>query len=164
MALEPCVVRQVRGRLVVEVDDRTEIDGGAIDLLVLAELLVTSLQVGKIEATQHLGALDRLRIVHSGRDQVIDIDVLELKCLEHIGAARMQDLGDQRLIALPVEFRPDGARRGRDLAQGHGGGENLDEECFHLTLRWLRETQFQTAGFGQLQPGVDMVTSGVNLS
>src|SRR6516225_4505116 len=63
--LELGVIRQVRRRLVVEVDDRTEIDGGAIDLLVLAELLIASLQVGKIYATQHLGALDRLRIVHS---------------------------------------------------------------------------------------------------
>jgi hypothetical protein len=49
-----------------------------------------------------------------------------------MGAARMQDLFDLRLIALPVEFRPDGAGHGHHLAQGQGGGENLDEERFHL--------------------------------
>jgi hypothetical protein len=52
------------------------------------------------------------------------------------------DLGDLRLIALPVEFRLDGAWRGHHLAQGQGGGENLDEERFHLTLH-LRKTRTQ---------------------
>jgi hypothetical protein len=93
------VIRQVCSRLIVEVDNRTEIDSGLIDPLVLAELLVASLQVGKIDATQHLGTLDRLRILHCRCDQVIDIDVLELKCLEHMGTARIQDLSDLRARA-----------------------------------------------------------------
>jgi hypothetical protein len=59
-----------------------------------------------------------------------------------MGAARTQGLFDLRLIALPVELRPDGAWRGHDLAQGQGGGENLDKERFHLTLH-LRKTHTQ---------------------
>jgi hypothetical protein len=113
---KPGVVRQVRRRLVEEVDDCTEIDDRAVDLFVLAKLPVSALQVGQLDATKHLGSLDRLRVVHGGRDQVIDIDVLHLKHLEHVDAARMQDIGDQRRIALPVEFRPHGTWRGHDLA------------------------------------------------
>ena len=52
--LELVVVGQVRGRLVVEIDDVTEIDGRPLDLLVLAELPVGGLQIGKIDAAQRL--------------------------------------------------------------------------------------------------------------
>jgi hypothetical protein len=66
--------------------------------------------------------------VHGGRDQVVDIDVLELERLEHVGAARMQDLRDLRLIPLAVEFGLHGVGGRRHLAQGKSGGEQFDEE------------------------------------
>ena len=98
------MVRQIRRRLVVKIDHVAEIDGGTIDLLALAELPVGRLKIGEIDAPQHLGSGDRLRIVHGGRDQVVDIDVLELERFEHVRAARMQDLRDLRLVPLAVEF------------------------------------------------------------
>ena len=33
---------------------------------------------------------DRLRIVHGGRDQLVEIDVLDVEGLAHMGAARAQ--------------------------------------------------------------------------
>ena len=134
-ALEPGVVRQVRSRLVVEFDDVAEIDGGSGHRLVLAELPIGRLQVGQIDAAQRLAAADRLRVVHGGRDQVVDVDVLDLEHLEHVRAAGVKELRDLRLIPVAVELRLHGVGRRHHLAQREGGGEYLDENCFHRTLR-----------------------------
>ena len=103
-ALEFVVVRQIRHRLIVEIDDVAEIDGRLCHRLVLAELLIPRLQIGKIDAAQRLAPADGLRIVHRGRDQFIDIDVFELERLEHVDAARVQEPCDLRLIPVTVEF------------------------------------------------------------
>jgi hypothetical protein len=132
-ALELAVVWQVRGRLIVEVDDVAEIDGGLGDRLVLAELPIGRLEIGNIDAPQCLACADRLRIVHGGRDQVVDIDVFDLERLDHVGAAGVEQLRDLRLIAVAVKLRLHGIRRRHHLTQGEGGGEYLDEERFHRT-------------------------------
>ncbi len=54
-------------------------------------------------------------------------------------AARMQELHHLGLILDAVELGLDLIRRGRHLAQGERGGENLDEEGVHwggVTGRW----------------------------
>jgi hypothetical protein len=132
-AFEPAMIRQVGRRLVVEVDDLAEIDGGSRDRLVLAELAVGRLQVGEIDPAQRLAPADRLRIFHGGRDQVVDIDVLELERLDHVGAAGMEELRDLRLIPDAVELRFHGIRRGHHLTERKGGGEYLEEKRFHRT-------------------------------
>jgi hypothetical protein len=68
------VVRQVRSRLVVEIDDVAKVDGRR-RRLVLAELPIGRLQIGHVDAPQRLASADRLRIVHGGRNQVVDIGV-----------------------------------------------------------------------------------------
>jgi hypothetical protein len=77
-----------------------DLDPGVCDLAPTS----MRLQISKVDAAQHLGPRDRLRVVHGGRDQVVDIDVVELEHLEHVGATRMQDLGDLRPIPLAVEL------------------------------------------------------------
>jgi hypothetical protein len=68
---------------------------------------------------------------HGGRDQVVDIDVLELERLDHVGAAGMEQPRDLRLIPDAVELRFHGAGRGHHLTESEGGGEDLEEERFH---------------------------------
>ncbi len=58
-ALEFGVIGQIGGRLVVEVDDVAEIHGRHRDFLVLAELPVGSLQIGKIDPVKNLALGDR---------------------------------------------------------------------------------------------------------
>jgi hypothetical protein len=145
--LELVVVRQVRRGLVVEIDDVAEIDDWTIDRVSLAELPVRRVQIGEVDTAQHLGPGDRLRIVHCSRDQVVDIDVVEFERLEHVGATRMQDLGDLRLIPLAVELGLHGVGGRRHLAQRERGGEQFDEERFHslaavnLTTSVARRTE-----------------------
>jgi hypothetical protein len=47
----------------------------------------------------------------------------------------MQDPRNVRLIPVAVELGLHGVRRGRHLAQGQGGGEYLEQECFHEILQ-----------------------------
>src|SRR5262249_14132709 len=76
--LELAVVWQVGSSLVVEIDYVAEIDGGLLDLLILAELPVSGLQIGEIDAAERFALADRLRVVHGGGDEVVDIDVFEI--------------------------------------------------------------------------------------
>ena len=60
------MVREIGGRLVVEIDHLAEVDRGLGDLLVLAELPVGDVQVGKIDAAERLDlAGERLRVLHA---------------------------------------------------------------------------------------------------
>ena len=112
---------------------------GAGHLLVLAELPVGGHQVGEIDATEGLALADRLRIVHRGGDEVIEVDVLDVEGLAHVRAARAQELRDLGLILAAVELGLDRIGCGRDLAEGQSGRENLDEESFHRALRGARD-------------------------
>ncbi len=99
-ALELGVIGQVGDRLVVEIDHVAEIDRRRRDLLVLAELPVGGEQVGEIDAAERLAlAGDRLRIVHGGGDEVVEVDVLDVERLAHMGAARAQEARDLLLVA-----------------------------------------------------------------
>ena len=72
-----------------------------------------------------------LRILHRGRDQVVEVEVLDIEGLAHMRAARLQELHHLRLILDPIELGFDLVRRGGHLAQRERGGENLDEEGVH---------------------------------
>ena len=72
-AFELGMVGQISCRLVVEIDNVTEIDRQHHDLLVLAELPICHLQIGKIDPAKHRILADGLRIVQGGCDQLIEI-------------------------------------------------------------------------------------------
>jgi hypothetical protein len=122
---------QVGCCLVVEIDDVAEIDGRSNDRLVLAKLPIGGLQVRKIDAAERLALADRLRIVERGRDELLEIDVLDVEGLEHMRAARAQQQRDLRLILCAIEPGLHRTRSGRDLTERQCGGENLDEKRFH---------------------------------
>ncbi len=131
-ALELVVIGKVGERLVVEIDHVAEIDRRGLNLLVLAELPIGGRQIGKIDAAKGLVlASDRLRVFHGGRDQLIEIDVLDVEGLAHMRAARAQQLRHARHIGGTVEPGRNVLRRRRHLAERKRGGENLDEERFH---------------------------------
>ena len=137
--LEPAqlvVVGQVGGGLVVDVDHLAEIDGGFGNLLVLAELPIGRLQIGKVDAAKHLDLVgDGLRVVDRGGDEVVEIDVLDVEGFAHVGAAGLQQAGDLRLVSRSIELGRDGARRDGDLTERQRGREHLDEERFHAAGR-----------------------------
>ena len=83
---------------------------------------------------------DRLRVVHRGRDQLVEIDVLDVEGLAHVGAAVAQELHHLVLVPDRIELGLDRVRAGRDLAECQRGGEDLDEEGFigGATYRRLR--------------------------
>ena len=130
-ALELAVVRQVGDRLVVEIDHAAEIDGRLLDLLVLAELPVGGLQIGKTDAAERLALADRLRVVQRGRDQVVEVDALDVEGFDHMGAAGAQQLRHLRLILVAVELGLHRVRRRRHLAERQCRREDFDEERFH---------------------------------
>src|SRR6516165_7245314 len=108
------------------------IDGGLGDRLVLAELAVGDREIGKIDAVEDLAlAGDRLRIVHGGRDQVIEIDVLDVEGFAHMGAARAQELRHSRLIRDTIKPGCNRLRRRRHLTERKRSGKHLDEDSFH---------------------------------
>ena len=129
---ELVMVREVGGRLVVEIDHLAEIDRGLGDLLVLAELPVGDVQVGEIDAAKRLDlAGKRLRVVQCGGDQLVEVDVLDVEGLAHMGAAGLQQPGDLLLVAGAVELGFHRVRRGRHLAERQRGAEDFDQERFH---------------------------------
>ena len=101
---------------------------------------IGDVQIAEVHAAE-LGqtAGHRLRIVHRGRDQVVDIDVLDVERLAHVGAAGAQQRDDLVLILDRVEFGLDRVRPDRHLAECEGGRENLDEEGIHRIATWRTE-------------------------
>ncbi len=126
-ALEPVVIRQVGGCLVVDGDHLGKIDGRAWDRLLLAELPVGGLQVREIDAAKRLGFTDGLRVIERRDQELIEVDVLEIEDLKHLAAAAVQKLGHHCLIAILVKFGFHGVGCRRDLAQCQTGREDLDE-------------------------------------
>src|SRR6185295_16585506 len=125
---------------VVEFDDTGDIDRRILDRLALAELLIRNVQIAEVHPTE-LGqaAGYRLRIVHRGCDQVIDIDVLDVERLAHVGAAGAQQRDNLVLILDWVELGLDRVRPNRHLAECEGGREDLDEEGIHRIAAWWTE-------------------------
>src|SRR6266567_4132570 len=147
-ALEFGVIGQIGGRLVVEVDDVAEIHGRHRDFLVLAELPVGGLQIGKIDAVKNLAlAGDRLRVVHGGCDQLLEVDVLDVEGLAHMRAARVQELSDLLLVSHAIELRLHRVRRGGYLTKCKSRGEDFDQGRFHhrpeaAATAWLGALNF----------------------
>ena len=131
-ALELGVIGQIGSCLVVEVDDVAEVDRRRRHVLVLAELPVGGLQIGKIDAVKNLAlAGDRLRVVHGGGDQLLEVDVLDVECLAHVRAARAQKLCHLLLILGAIEACFHRIRRGRDLTERQRGRKDFDQDRFH---------------------------------
>ena len=126
------MVGQVGGRPIVEVDHVGEVDGGYRYVLIFAELTISYLQLGKIDSSKQLVlAGDRLRIIESGSDEIVEIDVLDVEGLAHVGAARAQELYDLLLVAGAVELCLNRIGRGRHLTERERGGKDFDEDGFH---------------------------------
>jgi hypothetical protein len=132
------VVRQTGGCLVVEIDDVAEVDRQRHDLLILAELPVCHLQIGKMDPSERLVLAHRLRIVQGGCNQILNVDVLDVEGLAHMRAARVQQLRHLLLVSHAIELRLHRLRRGRDLTERKRGGEDLNEERFHDRPSFLR--------------------------
>ena len=126
------MVGQVDGRLIVEFDHLADVHHRLGELLLLAELLVGEVQVGELDALERRNlAFDRLLVGHHRRDQVIEIDILDVEVLADGDAAVAQDTEHLGPVGDRVEMGLDGVRIGRDQAQSQGGRENLDENRFH---------------------------------
>ena len=131
--LEFGIVRQIDQRLVVEFDHLAEIDRRIRHRLVLAELLVGGEQVIEVEALERLDvAGDGLGIVHRGRDQVVELDVLDIERLAHVGTALTQHLRYRFAVRDRIEMRFDLVGGRRHLAQGQRGREHLDQDRVHV--------------------------------
>jgi hypothetical protein len=85
------MIGQIGERRIVEIDHVAEIDRRGSALLAVAELPVCGQQIRKIDAAEGLALADRLRIVHGGRDQLVEADIFDVEGLAHVGAARAID-------------------------------------------------------------------------
>src|SRR5262249_17215955 len=133
-ALELGVIGQIGSRLVVEIDHVAEIHRRYGDGLVLAELAVCGLQIGEIDAVKSLVlAGNGLWVVYGGGDEVLEVDVLDVEGLTHVGAAPAQELRHELLIPSAVEARLHLIRRSRDLTERQRGRKDLDQDRFHRT-------------------------------
>ena len=102
-ALEPRVVGQVGRRLVVEGDhlgqDRRTT---ASTVSFLQNCAIGAVQVAQVKPLQDLGVSgDRLRVVHGGRDQFVEIDVLDVE------RRRIWAQPSRRICATSAGRRPD---------------------------------------------------------
>ena len=74
---------------------------------------------------------DRLRVVHGGRDELVEIDVLDVEGLAHMRAARTQQRRHLGLVRLPLELGRNRLRRRRHLTERKRSRKDLDQERFH---------------------------------
>src|SRR5258707_1998497 len=132
-AVEFVAVRKVGCRFVVEVDDLAEVDRGLRSFLAFAELSIGGVQVTKVDAAELLVGLtaNRLRIIHGGLNEVIDVDILDRKGVKHVLTAGLQHLRDLPLIPIAAELRFHRAWIYRDLAKRQRRGKDFDENRFH---------------------------------
>ena len=73
---------------------------------------------------------DRLRVVHGRIDELVEISVLNVEGLAHMGTACLQELGHAWLVNNPVKPRLHRFGRTRDLTERKRRGKNLDENRF----------------------------------
>src|SRR5262249_43138532 len=130
-SLEPRMVGQVDHRSVIKFDHLFDVDGGAGNCLVLAELPVSDMQIGNLEPPKGCRpARHGLRVVHCGRDQIVKIESLEVEGASHLPAARAQQVDDILLLRKRIEgcpwLLPD-----CDLTEGQGNSEDLYENGVH---------------------------------
>jgi len=129
--LEFGVVGKIGDRLVVEIDHLGEVEGRIVDRLVAAELAIGRLQLGEVEAMERFDAGGRFRIRHGGRDQVVEIDVLDVERLAHMRASVAQDVHDFVSVGGGIEVGFHRVGPGGHLAQRQRGGEYLDQNGVH---------------------------------
>src|SRR5262245_46550300 len=130
-ALEFGVIGQLAARLVVDIDYFPGLHRQHYDLLILAELPVRHLQIDEIDPAKRRILPNGLRIVQGGCDQLLEVDVLDVECLAHVRAARVQQLRDLLLISHAIKLRLHRVRRGGYLTQRKSRREDLDEDGFH---------------------------------
>jgi hypothetical protein len=103
-----------------------------LHLLVLAELPVGREQIVEFKPVKRLDlGAGGLRIVHGGRNQVIERDILDIEGLADMRAAALQQLHDFGSIPHRIELHLDVVWSGCNLAEGERGGEYLDEDSVH---------------------------------
>jgi len=88
-------------------------------------------QALELQAVERLDARGGLRIRHGGRDQVVEVDVLDVEGLAHMGAAVAQDVDDLVPVGRGIEMSLHRLRPGGHLAQRQRGSENLDQNGVH---------------------------------
>jgi hypothetical protein len=92
------------------------------------------MQVADVDAAERrVATRDSVRIVHRGRDEIVDVQVLDVERLTHLSATGAQQADNLLAILDRVELRLDAIRRCRDLTERKRGREYLDEESVHET-------------------------------
>ncbi len=72
-----------------------------------------------------------LGIIHRGRDEIVDIEVLDVEGLAHLRAARAQKADNLLAILDGIELSLDAIRAGCDLTKRQSGRKDLNEESVH---------------------------------
>src|SRR4029077_13647072 len=77
-SLELRLIGQISSRVIEELDHLAEVDHRIGNVLVLAELVIGGVQIGKVDAVKPLDVgTDRLRVVQCGGDKVVEVDGLD---------------------------------------------------------------------------------------
>ncbi len=117
---------------IIKFDHFSDIDHWGGDRLVLAELFIGDMQIGDFDPPEcHIPAGGSLRVIHGGRNQIVDIDGLDVKCALHALATGTQEINHMLLIRTRIKGRPR-LRLGRELTECQSNGENLDEDSVHF--------------------------------
>ncbi len=125
-------VGQILDRAVVESDDLTKIDRRFFHFVDLAELPVGHVEVGQLQSFECLDlAAQCLLVIHGSGNQIVQVDVLNVESLAHVGAAGTQKLRHLGAVTYRIKLRLDPIRPGGDLAEGKRRGEDLDENRVH---------------------------------
>src|SRR5579862_2919808 len=107
-----------------------------IDILVLAELMIGGVKIGKADAMERAGVgADRVRILQRRRYQVVEIDRLDTEDLAHMRTAVAQDLHHLGLVPNRIEMSLDRLGLGQDLAERQRGRKNLYKNRVHRVSR-----------------------------
>ena len=131
-AFEHVLIGQIGHRSVEEVDDLSHVDDWIRDWLVLAELVIGSVEISEIETAKRLDlGAHCLGIVERGSNQLVEIDRFDVEGLLHMRAAVAQDLHDFVLILSRIELRLDCLRLGRNLAQCERRRKNFNQDQVH---------------------------------
>ncbi|HKD24376.1 MAG TPA: hypothetical protein VKC66_00445 [Xanthobacteraceae bacterium] len=119
-------------RFIVEINHVAQIYDWVLNRLVLAKLPVCRLQIGKIDAMELVVlAAKRARIVHCSVDEIIEVYILDLEGLDHMGAAGVEQFRHLLLIPIATEFCLHCLRGCRHLAKRQSRTKNFDEKPFH---------------------------------
>src|SRR5205809_2063455 len=102
-------------------------------------------RVDKINPAEHLILADRLWIVQGGCNQILKIDVFDVKGVAHMRAACV--LRDLLLVSHAIKARLHCIWCARDLTERESGGKDLDEDRLHhsretAVAAWLHALSF----------------------